>query len=224
MFFQVVFCYRRRPAERKAPMLEHVSLSFPASILISSLFLSPLLAGCHVNHKAAHDEDNVGISTPFGGMSVKTNEAAVEGSVGLSVYPGATLIRKDSNNGAADVNMSFGGFHLGVKALSYQSVDSPAQVIGFYRKDMARYGAVLLCQGDHPIGQPDHTQDGLTCDSSKGGHVHVDTDNAKQELKAGSKLHQHIVSIDPEGSGTKIALVALDLPGKGTSFLKSGGQ
>jgi hypothetical protein len=31
-------------------------------------------------------------------------------------------------------------------------------------------------------------------------------------LKAGSKLHQHIVAIDPDGSGTKIGLVALDLP------------
>lgn len=205
-------------------MPKNFALSLPAPGLIASLFLSLLLAGCHANRKATHDEDNVGISTPFGGMSVKTNEAAVEGSVGLSVYPGATLIRKDSNNGAADVNMSFGGFHLGVKALSYHSVDSPGQVTGFYRKDMARYGAVLLCQGDHPVGQPDHTQDGLTCDSSKGGHVHVDTDDAKQELKAGSKLHQHIVSIDPEGSGTKIGLVALDLPGKGTSLLESGGQ
>ena len=204
-------------------MPKHVSLCLPSWGLLASLCLFPL-AGCHANRTAAHDEDNVGISTPFGGMSVKTNEAAVEGSVGLSVYPGATLIRKDRNNEAADVNMSFGGFHLGVKALSYHSGDSPGQVTGFYRKDMARYGAVLLCQGDHPIGQPDHTQDGLTCDSSKGGHVQIDTDDAKQELKAGSKLHQHIVSIDPEGSGTRISLVALDLPGKGTSALGSGGQ
>jgi hypothetical protein len=32
-------------------------------------------------------------------------------------------------------------------------------------------------------------------------------------LKAGSKLHQHIVAIDPEGNGTKFGLVMLDLPG-----------
>ncbi len=35
----------------------------------------------------------------------------------------------------------------------------------------------------------------------------------KTELKAGSKQHQHIVSINPDGSGTKFGLVALDLPG-----------
>ena len=36
------------------------------------------------------------------------------------------------------------------------------------------------------------------------------------ELKAGSKVHQHIVAIDPEGSGTKFGLIALDLPGRVT--------
>jgi hypothetical protein len=33
------------------------------------------------------------------------------------------------------------------------------------------------------------------------------------QLKAGSKQHQHIVAIDPDGNGTKFGLVALDLPG-----------
>ena len=200
-------------------MPKHVGLA-PSGFMLSIV----LLAGCHADRKATQDGENVRIATPFGGMSVKTDEAAVEGSVGLSVYPGAALIKKDSNNGAADVNMNFGGFHLGVKALSYHSADSPEKVTSFYRKDMARYGAVLLCQNERSVGQPNHTQDGLTCDDSKGGHVHVDTDDAKQELKAGSRLHQHIVSIDPEGSGTKFALVALDLPGNHSNGMESGSQ
>ena len=97
-----------------------------------------LAAGCHVDtHKNGNDDD-VKIATPFGGMSVKTNESVVEGGVGLSVYPGATLdkARKGHDNGAADVNMSFGSFHLGVKALSYVTADKPEQVLAFYRKDM----------------------------------------------------------------------------------------
>ena len=202
-------------------MHKHVP-PFPAHVISLCLFSS--LIGCHADRQSADGRENVRIATPFGGVSVKTNEAAIEGGVGLSVYPGATFIKKDRNNGAADVNMSFGGFHLGVKTLSYHSDDSPEKVTSFYRKDMARYGDVLLCQGDRHVGQPDHTQDGLTCDSSRGGHVHVDTDDAKQELKAGSRLHQHLVAIDPEGSGTKIALVALDLPGNSTSVPENHGQ
>ena len=41
-----------------------------------------------------------------------------------------------------------------------------------------------------------------------------DDESGKMELKAGSKQHQHIAAIDPEGNGTKFGLVALDLPGR----------
>jgi predicted RNase H-like nuclease (RuvC/YqgF family) len=43
--------------------------------------------------------------------------------------------------------------------------------------------------------------------------VQAGDEESDQQLKAGSKLHQHIVGIDPQGTGTKIGLVALDLPG-----------
>jgi hypothetical protein len=173
-----------------------------------------LTAGCRIDeHKSGNNSDDVKIATPFGGMSVKTNQSVVEGGTGLTPYPGAVILKKDKDNGAADVNMSFGSFHLGVKAISYTSTDSPDKVIAFYRKDMAHFGAVVLCRGDHAVGTPDHTQDGLSCDKDHGGKFNVDDDDAQSELKAGSKLHQHIVAIDPQGTGTKIGLIALDLPG-----------
>lgn len=175
-----------------------------------------MVAGCHVDSHKNGNSDDVKIATPFGGMSVKTNEATVEGGVGLTVYPGATLLKKDKGNdsGAADVNMSFGSFHLGVKALSYRTNDTPEQVMAFYRKDMARYGLVIECRDNRSVGKPDRTQDGLTCENDSNSHVHVDDDAKGDELKAGSKAQQHIVAIDRDGSSTKIGLVALDLPGK----------
>jgi len=191
--------------------------------LISAASLAVLLtltSGCRIDeHKSGDGNgDNVKIATPFGGMSVKTNESVVEGAVGLSVYPGAVLEKKQKgkDSGAADINMSFGSFHLGVKALSYKTPDAPDKVIAFYRKDMAHFGSVVLCQGNHAVGTPDRTADGLTCDKDHGSTVHIndsDYDKAQDELKAGSKQHQHIVAIQTEGSGTKIGLVALDLPG-----------
>lgn len=188
--------------------------------IVGGTLMLGLAAGCHVDtHKDGGNED-VKIATPFGGMSVKTNEQVVEGGVGLAVYPGAVLEKKDKghDNGAADVNMSFGGFHLGVKALSYLSNDTPEKVTAFYRKDMARYGAVILCRDNRAVGKPDRTQDGLACDDDNNSHVHIHDDDSKgDELKAGSKLHQHIVGVDANGAGTKIGLIALDLPGKFSS-------
>jgi hypothetical protein len=173
-----------------------------------------LMSGCRIESNKKDGNDNVKIATPFGGMSVKTNDAVVVEGLGLPIYAGAELVKKDKNNGAADVNMSFGSFQLRVKAASYRTQDSPEQVTAFYRKALGRYGDVIQCQNDKSVGTLTHTAEGLTCDNEKENHVYVnDDESGKLELKAGSKQHQHIVAIDPEGNGTKFGLVALDLPG-----------
>ena len=172
-----------------------------------------LMSGCRVESDQHGDHDNVKIATPFGGMSVKTNDATVQEGLGLPVYPGAQLVKKkDKDDGAADVNFSFGKFQLRVKAASYTTPDAPDKVAAFYRKALGRYGDVIECQDDKTVGTPTHTAEGLTC--SEKTHVQGASDlSGKLELKAGSKQHQHVVGIDPEGSGTKLGLVALDLPG-----------
>ena len=123
-----------------------------------------LMSGCRIESDKHGDNDNVKIATPFGGMSVKTNDAAVVEGLGLQVYPGAELVKKDKNNGAADVNMSFGSFQLRVKAASYRTTDSPDQVTTFYRKALGRFGDVIQCQNNKPVGSPTQTTEGLTCE------------------------------------------------------------
>jgi hypothetical protein len=187
-----------------------------ATMGLATLFLTTMLmSGCRIENDKHGDADNVKIATPFGGMTVKTNDSAVMDGLGLPVYPGAELVKKkDKNDGAADINMSFGSFTLRVKAASYKSTDSPDLVAAFYRKALGRYGDVIECQNDKPVGAQTKTAEGLTCADDQKNHIKVDNDlSGKMEMKAGSKQHQHIVGIDPDGSGTKIGLVALDLPG-----------
>jgi hypothetical protein len=178
-----------------------------------------LLAGCRVESDKHGDSDNVKISTPFGGMQVKTNDAVVVEGLGLPTYPGAQLLKKDKDDGAADVNMNFGSFQLRVKAVSYRTGDSPEKVEAFYRAGLRRFGDVIACRDNRVVGSPARTQEGLTCDNNNGNHYSVDDkpDKGALELKAGSQQHQHIVEIDAQGGGTKIGLVALDLPGDATS-------
>ena len=100
----------------------------------------------------------------------------------------------------------------------------------FYRQALAKYGDVIQCQNNKAIGTPAQTGEGLTCDNDKENHISVSSDqvtagsdaHSKLELKAGSKRHQHIVGIEPDGSGTKIGLVALDLPGHFSGGDKDG--
>lgn len=192
------------------------------SFTLAAIFLTALsTTGCRVESNKHGNGDDVKIATPFGGMSVKTDDASVAQSTGLPTYPGAEIVKKkdknDHNDGAADINMSFGSFQLRVKAVSFHTNDSPDQVLAFYKKGLARFGTVIQCKDHSPIGTPTQTPDGLNCsdEDKHNNSIHVDDDlSGKTELKAGSKQHQHIVAIDPDGTGTKFGLVALDLPGK----------
>ena len=190
-----------------------------AKLPIAALATLALLAaaGCRVetSKNGTGDNQNVKVATPFGNVQVKTDDKVVASGVGLPLSPGAVPIKKEGkNDGAADVNMSFGTFQMRIKALSFHSDDAPDKILAFYRPALAKYGDVIQCDNDRPVGTPTRTSQGLTCDNKKSNHISVTDDNSgKYELKAGSQQHQHIVAVDKDGNGTKLGLVALDLPG-----------
>lgn len=176
-----------------------------------------LFSGCRIVDNKNGKHDDVAISTPFGSMQVKTNDHADTSSIGLAVYPGAVPVKDgDHDHDSADVNMSFGDFHLGVKAASFQTDDSTDKVLDFYRKDLARYGDVIECKDNTAVGTPTHTSQGLTC-NDKGDHHHIHGSSSFDtgdgiELRAGSELRQHIVGVEQKHGSTHIGLVMLNLP------------
>ena len=184
-------------------------------LLLSAFALGLVLpaVGCRVQNSHTNGQHDVNISTPFGGLKVKTDRAGIGEDTGIAPYPGAMPEQKhDGNDSSADVDMSFGKFQLRVKAASYLTGDSVDKVTAFYRNDLKRYGEVLTCDGNTAVGQPTSTSQGLTCNDDSGGkHVHVDRDGGLQ-LKAGSPRHQHIVGIESKDGQTHLKLVALDLP------------
>lgn len=177
-------------------------------LLIASPALALLLAGCRIDTHRNGRNDDVSIGTPFGSMHVKTDDATVKAGLGLTPYPGASEVHKDGHDdGAADVNMSFGNFHLGVHALDLRTSDPESKVVAFYKHDMGRYGTVITCRGKETEGQPTRTAEGLTCSTDQHGE-----DDDELQLRAGSPVHQHIVGVRSDHGGTRIGLVALDLP------------
>jgi hypothetical protein len=183
----------------------------------AGLAASLVLAGCRVNvdKDANGKEKNVQVDTPFGGVHVNTNQTSAA-DLGLPLYPGAELVTDDDKHKSADVHLGFGEWQLRVKAVSYGTPDSREKVAAFYKKALTRFGDVITCQGNSPVGTPTVTHEGLTCaDNDKNGKVKFDEGDFRQDfqLKAGSKRHQHIVGFEDSKSGrTRFALVALDLP------------
>ena len=180
------------------------------------------VAGCHISADKKDGKDNVSIETPLGGLNVKTDSSRVLGKVGLPQYPGSHPEQKKAvsdDKDSADVDMSFGSFHLRVLAASFETADSPAKVEAFYRQPLAQFSDVIACRNQQPIGTPVKTGLGLTCadDKHTPNHKHMninvnDDEGNELELKAGSPSRQHIVGIRSTGNGTLIKLVALDLP------------
>ena len=181
------------------------------------LALSLGLAGCHVHvdKDSKGNEKTVQVDTPFGGVHVNTDQTSAA-DLGLPVYPGAKPITNDDKHKSADVHLGFGEWQLRVKAVSYSTPDSKDQVIAFYKKALGRFGDVITCQENSPVGTPTATREGLTCDEHDNNkNVNINEGDVRHDfqLKAGSKRHQHIVGFeDSKDSNTKFVLVALDLP------------
>jgi len=181
--------------------------------------LATCMAGCrvHVDKDANGQEKNVQVDTPFGGVHVNKGQISAA-DLGLPIYPGAEIVKDKDHDKSADVNMGFGEWTLRVRAVNYATVDSQDKVTAFYKKALGRYGDVITCQGNAPVGTPIATSEGLSCkDGDHHGNVKVEDNDigvhGGLQLKAGSKRHQHILGFQDSGDGkTRFALVALDLP------------
>lgn len=186
--------------------------------LVSTLALgfatvaSLLLPACSVNVKKEQngEDKQVDINTPVGGIHV--SKGANVADVGLAVYPGARLKHDDSdgNDKSANVNISSFGYGLKVVALEYQSDDSPAKLVAYYKDELKKYGKVLECHTSHfdvnpDIKGSDHGSHELTCEGTSGRNV---------ELKVGTKENQHIVAVEPDGKGSSFSLVYVRTHGK----------
>jgi hypothetical protein len=179
------------------------ALGFATSVAV-------LLPACSVNVKKQQngEDKQVDIRTPLGGIHVSQDANVAD--VGLAVYPGARLKQQGSNgeDKSANVDISSFGFRLKVVALEYESDDSPAKLVAYYKDQLQKYGHVLECRTsnfDVRAKHWDHDSDELTCEGSSGDNI---------ELKVGTKENQHIVAVGPEGKGSKLSLVYVRIHGK----------
>jgi hypothetical protein len=186
-------------------------------LLPEALILGTLLAaaGCHVQvDKGKNGEDkNVRIDTPLGGLHVRADQTSAV-DLGLPIYPSAAVSPDHEGDKSADVHLGFGQFQLRVKVVTYQTTDDRDKVVAFYKNAMGRFGEVITCDGNHPVGSPTITGEGLTCSEDSKVQIHNNglDDESGFTLRAGSKHHQHIFVIKNGGEGTRFSLVELQLP------------
>jgi hypothetical protein len=149
------------------------------------------------------------------GFELHANGKITASDVGLPVYPGSKLFKSADNDPAVDMGFTFGDTHFRLMAANYVSGDSPAQILDFYRKPLARYGDVLECDHGKAVGAIKTTRSGLTCNDKQDGHVQVQGNNSSNdhELRAGTPQKIHIVGIgEREGPAIHFGLLYIELP------------
>lgn len=180
-----------------------------SALAIASALL--LLGACSVN---VDDKDKkngkVDIETPFANLKVDSSEKAADN--GIPVYPGAH-IRPEENgdNHSANINIGAAGFGLKVIAAEYETNDAPEKVKTFYAEKMKAFGNTLVCNG-HSGDQDVHISAHKNDDDKKLSCS--DTHGDGWEIKAGSSDNEHLVSIEPHGSGTRFGTVLVQTRGK----------
>jgi hypothetical protein len=182
--------------------------AFAVAAAVVSLSAALLLPACSVNvKKEANGQDKqVDINTLVGGIHV--SKQADVSDVGLTVYPGARVKEKDSDGSDKSANVNISGFGFGIKvvAVEYESDDTPAKVLSFYKDQLKKYGNVLECHTSaHVVVNPNfgshyskNDSNEVTCEGDSGRNI---------ELKVGKKDDQHIVAVEPEGQGASFSLV-----------------
>ena len=181
---------------------------FSTVLAIASLWL---LAACSVQvSDKDKGKEKVDIQTPIANLKVDTSTQATDN--GIPVYPGAKPREadKDGDKHRANVNIGGLGFGLKVIAAEYVTPDSPDKVKTFYEDKLKQFGDVLVCKGHSSEGGGDvsmhgDSDDKLTCKDSHGDGW---------ELKTGTQHNQHLVAIEPDGSGTRFGTVLVQIHGK----------
>ena len=194
-------------------MLIPKALDNKTKVMIALAFAGWLtVLACTVSVKDKDGENSkVDIQTPVGGMHI--DEEANVKDTGLAVYPGARKKEKtDKDSKSANVNISSSFFGVKVVAIEYESDDPPSKVQAFYQDQLKKFGHVIECRtGSHggdltvKAGHNGSTRE-VRCDGDYSGSV--------VELKVGTEDNQHLVSVEPQGSGTDFALVYIQTRGK----------
>ncbi|HYN15153.1 MAG TPA: hypothetical protein VES66_05105 [Terriglobales bacterium] len=172
-------------------------LRLRAVVLAGALLAA--LCGCTVQKKGEGANKKVDIETPVGSIHVNTQVDPKD--TGLAVYPGATRAEEDDSKHAANLSIDSSLFGAKVVAIKYHSDDPPDKLLDFYRKQLKAYGEVTECHGSVSFVR---------------GHMFCENTGSRDEtnLVTGTEERRHIVSVKPDGGGSKFALVYVQTRGE----------
>jgi hypothetical protein len=159
----------------------------------------PIVAAGPQGAEKAEQDKNLDIRSSLGDLHMG-KDADARGA-GLPFYPGARPRLDEQNSDVVNFGILTEAFGMKLVVAKYDTDDAPSKVVDFYREKLEKYGHVLEC----------HT-------TEHGGNVNADVNDQKKprsrelkcegdgtgpvtELKVGTEDNQHVVAVEPSGTG-----------------------
>src|SRR5579864_6470345 len=179
-----------------------------AGIVLAGMLVLPANSLLAQEAPKSNDKENsVTVHTPDTDAGLLVSARATAKELGMPIYPGATPHRdpdKDGDSSAANLGLWGNSFGFKLVVLKMESKDAPRKVADYYHKVLAKYGPVLDCTNPTPDREAtDEKSAKLTCGDDK-------PEKGGMLFKSGTKEKQHIVGIEPNGSGTIFQLLYLE--------------
>jgi hypothetical protein len=187
--------------------------SLPGLVLAGMVALAPnSLCSQEKSQKDASKDKELSITVQGpdtdAGLIVSARATAKE--AGLPIYPGSIPHKDPDKDDSPAAKLGLWGSSFGFKlvALKMESKDAPRKVADYYQKALAKYGPVLDCTNAARTPEAnDDKSNKLTCGDDK-------PDKGGLLFKAGTKEKQHIVGVQPNGSGTVFQLLYIEARGE----------
>jgi len=181
------------------------------AIALATIFgLAPSGLQAQDAQKSKDKDFSVTVQGPDTDAGLIVSARATAKEVGMPIYPGATPHKDPDKNDSSAANLGLWGNSFGFKlvVLKLESKDAPKKVADYYQKVLAKYGPVLDCTNAPPSQENDDEKSAkLTCGDDK-------PDKGGMLFKAGTKEKQHIVGVQPNGSGTIFQLLYVEARGE----------
>jgi hypothetical protein len=179
---------------------------------ITALAAISLLGQERVQKESSKDKElSITVQGPETDAGLVVSARATAKEVGLPIYPGSIPHKdqdKDNDSPAAKLGVWGTSFGFKLVVLKMESKDAPGKVADYYQKALAKYGTVLDCTNAVQSQQvKDENSKKLTCGDDK-------PETGGMLFKAGTKEKQHIVGVQPNGTGTVFQLLYVEARGE----------
>ncbi len=183
-----------------------IARSVLAGIVLAGIM--SLAVGQEQKDTSKDKEVSVTVQGPDTDAGLIVSARATAKEVGLPIYPGSTPYKeqnKDDDSSAANLGLWGSSFGFKLVVLKMESKDTPRKIADYYTKALAKYGTVLDCTNARPEQAKDEKK--LTCGDDK-------PDAGGMLFKAGTAEKQHIVAVQPKGSGAEFKLLYVEARGE----------